>query len=361
MNKRSPWLWIALLLFIAAGVIAPSIRPGRASTDQVADEPRFPRYPSAEQYELMQKRRTMDPLPAPADQAEPNTVRRDPLLVALPPSKGFLVFELKAFMDSPVGRMLMACLAEQNDLPTLEDEGFDPKLFDRMAVANLGDGRDGIAVMSGDFSDGRLAPALEDRTQRSYGEHAVIYGPSESRAGAPHAYAVWNNQLALLGDSEDALIAAIDRLEGRRNEPSWFNSEEAYGDIYGRLPAETAAELLPFNMRDRMADSELDVGLHVDTAQDVLIAVDGYGGDEHTKDIGKMLGALLGAQRFQAAVDGDDKLSELLDLFEVNLYDEGFQLNAAFTREFVARRLGECATRARRDIADDPPQAGTGG
>jgi hypothetical protein len=58
----------------------------------------------------MQKRRTLPPLPVSKSDAgdAPSTPgsKRDPLLVALPPRGDLLVFEVSAFLKSPIGRMM---------------------------------------------------------------------------------------------------------------------------------------------------------------------------------------------------------------------------------------------------------------
>ncbi len=369
MRRRAPWLLLGLLLLVIGAWLMPSIDPSAERRGRERAELQFPRYPDADDYEVMRKRRTLPALPRPETDAGDNSdsdsrpQKRDPLLVALPPRGDLLVFEASAFLKSPIGRMMTECLAEKGDVPTVERDGFDLASFERIAIGNPSDDHRIIAI-AGKVGRDRIPTQHREKPPRPYGDHGQLYGGAGAESG-PEVFAIWNDELTLVSDDEAEIRAAIDRLEGRRQEPSSFPPDSAYGEMYGRLGAEAAMALLPSALRDKLPVGDLQVELHADATQDVLVVADAYGTDPHSIDIGKTLAAALGAQRFQAAAEGDEELSALLDAFSVERAPDGFQLQAAFTQDFVERSLGECATRARRrqHAPDNSPAsvAGSGG
>lgn len=358
---------LGLLLLLFGTWLMPSVDPN-AKRDDSEQRLSFPRYPSLDDYKTMKKRRTLPGIPRPvvdagADSDEPRPPKRDPLLVALPPQGDILVFEVSAFMKRPVGRMLAACLTGENG-PTIERDGFDLSSLERVAFGGLLDGSGEIAVVTGDIASGGMPTRLRDVVPRTYGDHASIYereGDAPGDDGDPRFFATWNNELAIIGDREADITAAVDRLEGRDNTRSTFMPDDAYGELYGRMSANTAMKMLPYSLRQKIPDTDLQVSLHADANQDVLVVADAYGIDENSIDIGKTLAAALGATRFQAAASGDQRLSELLDAFAVDPADDGFQLRAAFTQEMVEEALGECARRAQATDGAGQAAAGSGG
>lgn len=362
MKRRAAWLGLGIALLIFGAWLMPSIDPRAGNPSVDSDELAFPRWASVEDYERMRTRRTWAvPVAAVPDAgadagARPQEQLRDPLLLALPPRADLVVFEASAFLRSPIGRMFAACLDEEGDAPTLEREGFDLHTFERVAIGNpMSDDR--VVVLAGNVQ-GRLPKLLDGVEPEAYGEHAQLY-----RRGGPELVVRWNDQLLLVSDSESELLAAIDRLEGRSAERSTFPPDQAYGEVYGRLGAEALRRVLGSELRDRLPQTDLEMEVHADAQRDVLLVADAYG-DANAMDIGKLLAAALGAQRFAAVAEGDDDLAQLLDAFSVEQAEDGFRLQAAFTQSFVAEMLGECATRARQQhegAEGNDGAAGTGG
>jgi hypothetical protein len=245
-------------------------------------------------------------------------------------------------------------------VPTLQDDGFDLSSFERVAVGNPSDDHRLVAI-SGPIAKGMLPKVHLDQQPKPYGDRATIY--TAEQHDNREVLAVWNDELMLVSDDLAEIHAAIDRLEGRNQERSTFPPENAYGEMYGRLSAKAALELLPVALQEKIPETDLNVELHADSSRDVLLVADAYGSDPNGIDIGKTLAAALGAQRFAAAAEGDHELSELLDAFSVERSADGFQLQAAFTEDFVANALGQCAQRARKRAPQPEPQvtAGAGG
>lgn len=354
MKRRGPWLLAALLLLLLGVWVMPSIDTAHQAPES---EPkvRFPRYPNSEQVASIRRRRTLVPS-APSsstDNGSTDRERRDPLLVALPPKGDLVVFEIKAFLQSPVGAMLAACLDDDGRLLSATKRGALLDSVERVAVGGEGDGE--VLVFAGE-----KLTAPEGQPTRAYGEHGQLFEDASPEIEGATFRATWKDELLLMGGSEKALTDALDRLEGRAEQTPSISAWQAYGDLYGRVAASRLAAMFPDDTGAEIAASNLEVVFHVDATADVLLSADAYGSDEQTRSIGRWLAAGLGAQRFKAVAEGDEKLSELLDLFSLETGDDGFQLNAAFSRSFVERTLGQCATRAPK-VAAPQPAAGVGG
>ena len=67
----------------------------------------FPHYARPEEHTRNQKRRTLAPPPVKDDTKEGYRQKRDPVMTALPTTKGksAMVFEAAALKDSPIGRL----------------------------------------------------------------------------------------------------------------------------------------------------------------------------------------------------------------------------------------------------------------
>ena len=346
--KRRIWLFAAAVLFLLVAVLSwldDSARP--AAPPHVE----FRRYPTVEERAVMEKRRTLAPLPPPADDPEVETENRDPLLVALPKSAGTaFVLEAEAFFGMPIGRMLARCLEQDSD--AIENSELDPKRVERVAFARTGPDRQ-IAAISGKFPERELVGMTRDGGE-AYGDKAVLLRPLKAGASAGKTVAVWDDQLLLTGDSPEDVRAAIDRLEGRALGESAIDGNEAYGEAYGRLGVEALADLLPAELQDKLVKAGLSVDFHVDASEDALLTLDATGDPDTARDIGQTLAALLAAKRVEAVADGDRDLARLLDLYAVRLNDDGFELEAAFPVDFVREALGKCASdRADAGVDED--------
>jgi hypothetical protein len=364
LKRRSAWLLLALALFGLVAWMTPRLDGNPYARE--AKPARFPRYPSRAEYRRMNQRRTLvQPAQPGAATAEP--IKRDPLLVAMPPdARTLLVLEAKAFLQKPIGRMLVACAKADADIPTLEKDGFDLDKLDRTAVVDPGEAGE-MFMLSGAFAGIDVHKMKRVGDPQPYGRSAQIYAPaaaSESsdapgaRARANDSYvATWNDEIVLIGKQGEAIRAAIDRLEGRAPARAPFDQNEAYGELYGRVTGRFAPRFLPNVVADKLQEAGLDFMFHLDASKDALLVVDASGTPQEARDVGRTLAAALAARRVQAISSGETNLARLLDLYSVRSEHDGFQLEAAFPLELVEEALGKCA----KDAAARDASSGSAG
>ena len=138
--------------------------------------------------------------------------------------------------------------------------------------------------------------------------------------------------------------------------------EQSYGDVYGRISSKMVQEMLREAVPDLSIDDQgLQLDFHVDANKDVLLVLDANGGADSTMDLGKTLGAAIGARRVQASIEDDQQLAELLDYFKVDTSYGWFSLNAALPLAFVEDALADCTKRARERRAAKQAQRVDGG
>jgi hypothetical protein len=349
--KSAGFLLSALGLFAVAAFLMRE--PKAPRTERAALE--FPRY--ARPHELdRQRQRSTYVIPERADagsgegvvdsdeptQAPPG--RLDPMHVALGAGELQMVFEASALLDSPLGRMLLACLSpEQTEaLQQLEEKsGFKPlEQLERVAFANDGPDDDPVLVLSGDVGDITPAAFEIDGELEPYGPKSVWV------AEGSHAFGLWNRKIAVLGDVE-GVRAALARLEGEEPPLSSPFADEAYGEVYGSLSTRAAAELVPSELRQRLKDAAERLVLHVDTTDDLLLVADVYGQDEEKlRDLGTAIGGALSLGRLHALREDNTLLSDLLDESRVIPGSGSFQLEMALPLSAIEAQLGECARAA---------------
>src|SRR5687767_9419782 len=97
--RNKAWLFAALaLLAVAAWLMSRG--DSVASTDDKKPRVEFPRYPKQAEQDRNRRRRTLPALPPKAD-SDVQPSKRDPVITALPPSKGksVVVFEASALKE----------------------------------------------------------------------------------------------------------------------------------------------------------------------------------------------------------------------------------------------------------------------
>ncbi|MEO7327083.1 MAG: hypothetical protein ABI193_00800 [Minicystis sp.] len=347
--KRRAWLFAALaLLAVAAWLMSRGDSRARPRPEVKVE---FPRHAKPEENARNNQRRTLPPKPPekPTDEYRP---RRDPVLTALPWTKGksALVFEASALRDSPLGKLWLDCMLSKHDLAEMarfkSAYGVDVMQdIDRVAMSS-----ERVGVVSGTFSEARFD--TPERSHRAYGVKGMIY---EDREGQGRPLALWDKTMLIFSPKVEAIEAAIDRLEDRGPPstpllPEWA----AYGDVYGLISAEDLSALLPPSQKeiaDRLRGAVDKIELHVDASEDVGIVADVTGPNgEEVDDFGKSLGAALSLGRLKAQSEGDDKLAQLMELAKVAPRDGRFSVDLALPMPLIQQQLGPCPRdRDRRD------------
>lgn len=344
--RRYAWFIAAVaLLAIAAYLMSRS----DASVRPSAQKPRveFPRYAKREEHDRNQKRRTLAPAPSNPNKPDSDVEirrKRDPMMVALPTSKGksVVVFEASALRDSPLGQHWLNCMMSAYDLEKLnrfKDEfGFDPiENTDRIAFSS-----EKVVVVGGDFGDANWDAFGKDK--RVYGDKGVII---ETEKGGPEYVGIWNDELMIVGSSQKEIEAALDRIEDRApSHTPRIADFEQYGDVYGVVSAEDLAMMLPESERElaeKLKGAVENVELHVDASEDVAITAEVSGPVEaDVSDLSKSLGAAFALARLQAQSKREKDLAELLDYASISPREGRFSIDLALPLDVLIQKMGPC-------------------
>ncbi|EYF01212.1 hypothetical protein [Chondromyces apiculatus] len=350
--KQRGWLLVFVaLLAVAAFLMARSDRPKPPPRVSKVD---FPRRATPQDTERRTRRLTLPPV-LDADPEKRDPTPRDPLLVALPtdPRKSAFVFEVDDLKTSPIGQIWMDCLLarENQRRDRLEDqlgldffEDVERVAFSTERVAVLGLGADTPAI------------APRGMTATPHGDRGQIYTRDDEGRGP--LIATWGDDMVLVSPDRASLEAALDRLGGKTPpEKPLIPSEASYGDIYGMLSPDDAADLLPPEQAElaaRLREAVSKVEIHVDASEDVALVANVDGPDaESVSDLAKSLGAALAVARAASSDEGDDRLAGLLDYASVRPRDGRFSLDLALPID-VLKTLGPCRKRDRpRDRAPE--------
>jgi hypothetical protein len=291
----------------------------------------------------------MVPAPeAPASAKDEPPPRRDPLLAALPPNaKKSIVFEAAAIKDSPIGRLFLRCAfhdGEGDKLGELKTRyGFDPMNdLDRVAMS------DGVEIVTGRFGAvdwGGLFGGDAAAAQHAYGSTGTIYetGGGDDAGSSRQVFGTWGDGMLLLGENEDAVRRAIDRMEGRAPEaPPPIREGDTYGEVYGVMSGDALSGIFGGDLDAKLSQAAQRIELHVDTrdAHDVLMVADVGGPDgPSVDDLGRSLGGAMALGKVKARAEGDDDLQELLDVSRVVPHDGTFRIEVALPLDLVQRKL----------------------
>ncbi len=342
MRRRWLWLLAASLLVIAAAWLVHLPEPAGTVTRPDVPMPRELR-PSERQRMLSRL------IPQPdAGTARPAVVR-DPVLTALAAggSGTAMVLEVNALRNSPIGELLLRCLAERegrgNALAALQQMGIDPlRDIDRVGITEHG------IVVSGDFRRANWEGLLGSATGARYGEGGRVTSVAPRADGGATLVATrWGDSLLHLGDSEEDAHRVLDAIEGRGPAPRpLLTPEQSYGELYGVVTGPDLAQVMGGSegWSAALADAASRMELHLDARRDVALVAD-VAGDDPTKlaDLGKTLGGALAVARAQARASGDTETAELLGYARVTPTHGGtISLEVALPLEAVARRLAFC-------------------
>jgi hypothetical protein len=356
LKRRTAWLVASAVFLVVAGVVlgrgenAGKIAARRARLERI----QFPRYPKGDEYERMQRRKTLPPLPGPVAPsptpapAEPEQ-GRDPLLSALGPRRDIdIVFEAGAFYRMPLAEQLLECFGAEArmELDRLREKtGIDAESVDRIAVGASENGEPTVMVTA-KFDPAMVGARLPASWERvTHGEKGTLF--VEAGGGSPPTMiGMWSDALILVSDSKGDLEAALDRVEGRAppSVPAIL-PETAYGEVYGHVRASVFAKMLPPEIAEA-ARAAKDVELHVDAMEDLLVVADVTGGSPaDMQKLARTFGGALSAARLTARAQGNDSFSELLDLARVTPSVGSFTVEAAMPVDFIKKQLGGCSKR----------------
>jgi hypothetical protein len=360
-RKRLMFLWMAILL-LAAGValMLYGEEPAPVAPEVSVN---FPRRLNPDERKRMENRRILPPAPLTADAGARAPERpRDPVLAALASGKTAVVVEANAIRNSPVGKLLLECIlddSKENPIEQLKEQAGVDILQDLDRVALTDEG----VIVSGHFGNARWDDLFRERsTSGRYGDDAMLYRPLSKEITGPdgskvthtptESLATWGGQMVMVGDSDDAVRAMIDRVEGRTTvDQPLLTETQTFGEIYGIISADDLAKIFPAGQSDlaeRFRSVAQRIEVHVDTSSDVGIVADIQGIDTaQVEDLGKSLGAALAVARLGAQQQDEKDLADLLDLAKVRPDGDRFKVEMAIPLELLEKQLSRCGERRR--------------
>jgi hypothetical protein len=288
---------------------------------------------------------------------------RDPVLSAVsgPGTKFAVVFEANALRHSPVGQLLLDCLASLDEAdggPSLElgklrEQGLDPlQDLDRVAFA------EGDLVASGDFSRVNWATLFSSTTVEPYGDEGQLRSLHTGANGVEEpVFATWGSQLLVMAKSRADAVAVLDRIEGRSPTGPLLSDNQAYGDMYGVVTGTALSSLFgpPTSpLSAQVQSAARSVELHLDATRDVGLVATVTGDDPgQLKDLGRALGGALALQRSQALLTGDAVTAELLEYAQVSPRGSNkVEVEVAVPLEVLRKLLASCGQGAAKDAGE---------
>jgi len=331
-SRKQRWLWAALPLLLAAAYLMARNEPDAPASHRTVS---FPRAPRAEETRRMRERNARPLAIAAAALAPVNAKTRDPVLRALPPAgKTALVIEANAIRNSPLGELLIQCLARRGDdsFNRFRDEaGIDLlKDLDRVAISDEG------VILSGNLENFRWGKLREQAADG-------LDGPALGR---------WRDEIIVVANSGSELSSILGRLDAPSTSEPAIPEEATYGEIYGVLAADELAKLVPHDQPrlGPLRDAVQRVELHVDARDDVAIVAQVRGPNPaQLSDLEKAISGLLSAGRLRAQAEGNRELAELLDLARVVPKGARFDLELALPQQFIERHLTWCRDERRTE------------
>ncbi len=351
-RRRRPGWWLLVAVVLLA--LAALVRRACGSTPEVSARPP-PVFPRAMRPAESQRMTQREVLP----QTESSGRHRDPVLSAIsaPDAGTAVVFEANALRYSPVGQLLLDCLASSTGGPDgghspideIRRLGVDPlQDLDRVAVG------DSSVVLSGDFRRAQWDSIPGLGSVEAYGTSSQIrsFGATAD-GGTSTVLATWGSQLVLIAPSKAAAQATLDRIEGRSPTGQLLGDNQAYGDVYGMLSGAALGQMLgPANspLATQLQTAARSVELHLDASRDVGLVATVTGEDSaQLQDLGKALGGALAAARTKAVLSGDSEAAQLLEFAQVFPGGEKLRMEVAVPFEVLESMLAFCSGRPSGD------------
>ena len=342
MDRRWLWLIAAGLLVIAAAWLVRIPEPRAPLARPEVEMPR--------QLRPEERRRMLSRLRPPVvDAGARRNEVRDPMLAALSAggSGSGVVLEVNALRNSPLGELLLQCLAARegrgNALEALQRMGIDPlRDVDRVGITEHG------VVVSGDFRRANWQGLLGSPSGTAYGDQGQITSVDPRADGGATLVATrWGDSLLHLGDSVEDGRRVLDAVEGRGPAPTpLLTPDQSYGELYGVMSGADLARTLAGSdaWANALVEAASKVEVHLDARRDVALVADVSGEDARKlEDLGKTLGGALALARAQARATGDDESAELLSFAKVSpARGDALSVEVALPLEVVAKQLAFC-------------------
>jgi hypothetical protein len=347
MRRRWPWLAGAVALFGAAALLMSIAGAPRRAPPRV----KMPAAMDADDLRRMTRRRTlplpMPPAPANPEPGEPPPTPRltDPVLRAMPAQvkRGAIVLEANAIRYSPIGQLLISCLAQSGELDFKKlksDVGIDPLTdVDRISVF------DDTFMVSGQFGQAKWNQVFKGAKAVALNDHTTLW---QSPSADEKVVATWRDQLVIMGRDREAIEETVARLEGTAPvETPIIPESETYGEAYGAIAPDAIAKLLARDqpaLAERLRQVVSSINLHLDASHDVGLVLDARGSGPDTVDFGKAVGSAMAVGRIAAAAQGNKDLGEILDYARVvpDGDKSGFRTELALPLQFFEEKLRDC-------------------
>jgi hypothetical protein len=346
-HRRNQRIWLAVAgMAIALTTLLMSMHSER----ERAGQPRvvFPKYLDDRARDRRAMRRQELSLLLARQTEEGRQVRKeDPFLVAISGAAArgsHMVIELEAFKKTPLGEIMTRCLEEAEDGFFVEFEektGVSPvDLIERVAMT------DDLFLIQGNFKDVNLdALSGEDYMRVEEGD-TVLYRSSDDPDLRDVKTALWKENILMFGDNTAALKESLGLLNGELPyDAEVISDDDAYGEIYGRMDVEEAAELFASkgDFSERFTRVVDDVKIHMDATSNVAIVAQVFGEDTTAmENLARTLGGILAVARVTARAKNNDTLAELLDFARVSNDGNTFDLELALPLDFLKEHMADC-------------------
>jgi hypothetical protein len=346
--RRRRWVWLvgAGVLFAGAAVLMSLAAAPKALPPRV----KMPRGMDSDDLLRLTHRRTLavppEPQDSPADPAQPPPQPRmtDPVLRAMPArvKRAAIVIEANAIRYSPIGQLLIACLAQSGDLDVSKlkkEVGIDPLVdLDRVSMF------DDTFMISGQFGQAKWNEAFKGQRQTALNDHTILWEPVLGGTVS----ATWRDTMLIMGRDRAAIEQTVARLEGTGPAETPVISEgESYGEAYGAVAPEAIADMLARDqpaLAERLRQVVSSISMHVDASHDVGLVLNARGSGQDTADFGKAVGSAMAMARLAASAEGNQDLSQILEYARVapDGDSSGFRAELALPLTFFEEKLRDC-------------------
>jgi hypothetical protein len=215
-----------------------------------------------------------------------------------------MVLEVNALRNSPLGELLLQCLAarEGGETPSraLQRMGIEPlRDVDRVGITEHG------LRVSGDFRRANWVGLLGTSPCAPYGDRGQITSVDQRGTAGGTLFATRGaDSLSTSATRRRTDARVLDAVEGRGPAPRpLLTPEQSYGELYGVVSGTDLARTLGGSepWARALVEAASKVEVHLDARRDVALVADVAGEDAHKlEDLGKTLGGALALARVQA-------------------------------------------------------------
>jgi len=347
MQARSNrWLVLgALLLWIGAWLMSQDNEVTVGQAPQIE----FPRYLTEEEEKRLDSRRMLpEQLPEQVRDDEDDEEPLDPLLRAFGAgdNTSIIVFEANAIRHSTLMKGFLDCLGKkaQDGLSKVRDElGINPlEDIDRIALG------DKIVMFSGHFENFQWDEIFKSEPD-SYGNNTQVFTESHMTANSDERvterFALWNNEILIVGKNRKEIEETIDTLEGRIPMNSIpLRESDTYGEAYGNMSTAMLGRLIPpeaGELREQILEIVSGVKVNSNAMSDVAIfaQLSSDGNIEGLSDLGRSMGGALSMALAAARIQGDDELARLLEFAKITDHHGELSIEIALPEAYLKQHL----------------------